>query len=73
MKEQNEIFLLMLSVIHLFNYLFIYAYNFLRSVVRQEQDACTYAEDQAKALSKEKEKLEEQIKVRKEPVWGPRK
>lgn len=51
-----------------FIYLFIYAYNFLRSVVRQEQDACTYAEDQAKALSREKEKLEEQIKVRKEPV-----
>jgi len=56
------------SFIYLFIYLFIYAYNFLRFVVRQEQDACAYAEDQAKALSKEKEKLEEQIKVRKEPV-----
>lgn len=67
MKEQNEIFLLELSVIHSFIYLFMLTI-FLRFVVRQEQDACAYAEDQAKALSKEKEKLEEQIKVRKEPV-----
>lgn len=51
-----------------FIYSFIYSYNFLRFVVRQEQDACAYAEDQAKSLSKEKEKLEEQIKVRKESV-----
>lgn len=67
MKEQNKIFLLELFVIHSFIYLFMLTI-FLRFVVRQEQDACAYAEDQAKALSKEKEKLEEQIKVRKEPV-----
>ena len=37
-----------------------------RSCVSQEQDACADAEDRATQLQKEKEKLEDQIKVRRE-------
>lgn len=36
------------------------------SWVLQEQDACADAEDRSAQLQKEKEKLEEQIKVRRE-------
>jgi len=34
--------------------------------VSQEQDACADAEDRAAQFQKEKEKLEEQVKVRRE-------
>lgn len=49
-------------------------FQIVRSVMKilfwtQEQDACADAEDRASQLAKEKEKLEDQVKVRRNEIF----